>query len=278
MRAPAPDQQLADMQWSASTLLALANPSGMMEGDDFDTKMQSFGRILKREKQIVLKERHVQAGLDQGDSMADGSGDPALQELARSNVGGPALLHGLRQGAKDNLMVVDHFKWKLPITELTQCCLASKGTQSTSGMPLADLETQWRKDHELIDHDDLKPLAGENKRKPFPVTACAKIGTCVCGPTGKASVAMCHKLTQFLKQSHPGTAKEPSEERQRYYDGLIVLELATQELDSLDFGHQDGQVLHLHCGYTNFLTWEAVCMRLHVCFYNPFTGCLTRVG
>jgi len=83
-----------------------------------------------------------------------------------------------------------------------------------------------------------------------------------------------------MKRSFPGTMQLPSEEKKRFCEKLCVLELSSKELslDSkppLEFGvdASDGhRVLFLHCGHTNFSTWETTCTRLHPCYYNPFTG------
>ena len=144
------------------------------------------------------------------------------------------------------------------------------------------MDNQWTKEHELVQQPEskLKPGPGKN----FNPTACFKLGSCVCKGDGKSKLAMAHKLTAHVKKSHPGTQKEPSPERQRFSEGLCVLEISPHDCDPdvlYDNRYHgpacgDGNVvLYLHVGATNFQTWEMTCTRLHCCHYNPFSGLLT---
>ena len=134
---------------------------------------------------------------------------------------------------------------------------------------------QWMKDHELVQHEELASLQ-PGPAKQFSLSPCAKLGTCVCGPKGKEFLLMWHKLRSHLKEAHPGTQKKPSSELVRYKEGLVVLELASEEIHDLlapGSGREAGsETVYLHLGFTNFSTWETACTRLLHCFYNPFTG------
>ena len=249
--------------------LAAANPSFLVDGDDFDSRFSSFCQIVHAEQKQKRMDKLAAKTVD--DPTTDGSQDLAAQELARS--GGPGFVQGLRH-APTGQMVLDHFHWKLPMVQFLKACLHEK-SRLEGQMRLSDLVTLWKKDHELLQHEQLDTLQ-PGPAKQFPVSSCAKLGTCVCGPDGKKFILMWSKLREHIKGSHPGTQKEPSPELVRYRDGLLVLELASEEIQDLQPPGRDRetglQVIYLHVGFTNFSTWETACTRLHVRFYNPFTG------
>ena len=258
-------------------VLAVSKPGFYVDGDSFNARFRAFSQIVQREQRQRLQDAKKVFSLDNGDPTVDGSSDPSMRELSCVRHGGSGFLQGLRKSPQGFSMCVDHFEWRMPITQFVQCCLHEKGILDDN-LRLQDMETQWMKDHELIQHEHLEQLQ-MGPGKPFPASACHKLGTCVCGERGKEAVAMTHKLKTYMKSCYGGgTQKQPSEERVRFSEGLIVVELASEELSSLyvsSSGSESGpEVLYLHAGYNNFSIWETTCARLHCSFFNPFTGCL----
>lgn len=98
-----------------------------------------------------------------------------------------------------------------------------------------------------------------------------KLGSCVCDSQGPARMMMLQKLTNYLKQVHPGTHKAPSSERTKLLKGLIVIEISEFERGSLEYFEDDSFFLHL--GYVNFKMWsKMVALKLSWVHANPFTG------
>lgn len=244
----------------------------MIAGDDFSERFGSFKQIILQEQRAKRQaEQIAQDPVDPTDSAAQ---DPSLVELVNS--GGPGLLEGLRRNPNCGL-AVDRFRWKLPIIPFIRAAL-DFAARSEDEPKVADLENAWARLHELVQHEKQQKLDFGNG-KPFPVTPCRRLGTCVCSPVGKAAAVMFQRLMAYMKSTHPGTAKEPSPARLRFSSKLCVLELCSESL-GLDPpptlgikgpGHGP-TLLYLHCGHTNYSTWETTCTRLHVCFYNPNSG------
>lgn len=263
---------------NSSSILVDANPSLLMDGDNFSDRLVVFKKFINKERRE--KRAAEKASRQPNDPTDAGSQDASMAELSR--FAGPGLLHGLRRGPindGDASLAVDRFEWKLPLIPFVRAVLHSKSVhdEDVNG---ADLVNQWSKLHELVQHENLEKIDFEGKKAPFKKTLCAKLGVCVCSTTGKAFAAMARLLAAYMKRSFPGTMQLPSEEKKRFCEKLCVLELSSKELslDSkppLEFGvdGSDGhRVLFLHCGHTNFSTWETTCTRLHPCYYNPFTG------
>ena len=264
--APGPGNLVA----VASSALADPNPSLLMDGDDFESRFASFKKnALQEQKQ----QREATAALClPKDPTQSGSQDSAMVELGRT--GGPGLLDGLRQTSKSDgiasPLLVDRFHWKLPLVQFARAVLNSPA-RLDDDLRFMDLEHQWGKLHELIQHEKQDPMTFGDK-KPFLLSTCARLGTCVCSRNGKAAAAMCQFLMSYVKRIHPGTMKQPSPERERFVKKLCVLELSSKEISLAEPPSLDAQVLYLHCGYTNFSTWETTCTRLHLCFYNRVNG------
>ena len=263
--APLDDAGAVAIFENSSSILADANPSLLMDGDTFSDNKE------RREKRAA-----EQAAREPKDP-TDAGQDASMAQLSRYS--GPGLLHGLRRGPindGDASLAVDRFEWKLPVIPFVRAVLHSKSIdeEDVNG---ADLVNQWSKLHELVQHEHLEKINFDGKKAPFKKTLCAKLCVCVCSTTGKAFAAMAKLLASYMKRSFPGTMQLPSQEKIRFCEKLIVLELSSKELslDSkppLEFGVDGHRVLFLHCGHTNFSTWETTCTRLHPCYYNPFTG------
>lgn len=259
--------------------LILADPQSslVVDGDDFGERFNSFKQILRREQKS--KKQSDTLARQPEDPTDDGSHDMSMSQFVRA--GGPGLVDGLRRhptGAGAASLVVDRFHWKLPIVPFVQAVL-DEGARAEDELKVIELEDAWTRLHELVQHSDQKELDFRNGGgKPFPITACSKLGTCVCSSEGKAAALMIYKLKAHMKACHPGTHKEPSQERMRFYAKLCVLELCSEDLGTSEppmWEQTDGsesKLLYLHCGYTNFSTWETTCTRLHECFYNPING------
>ena len=261
----------AHCELSGQDILETVQPCSVMDGDDFSEKFLAFTKIVNLECAKQRKEKRLE--IDQlKDPTTDGSCDPAFQELSRPGHGGPGLLDGIRQAPPS--VIVDHFNWKLPVTRLTQTWL-HEAARLDGQLRLSDLEDKWLEDHRLVQHEEQKPLQ-VLPEKQFTLSHCAKLGVCVCQQGGKSAVAMTHKLVAHTKQCHPGTYKQPSAEREAYAEGLVVVELASEELGPNTLYSQGAKVIYLHAGHTNFTTWESTCTRLHVSLFNPFTGLLTH--
>ena len=278
LQGPQPNAQLAVEEFNAgeiSDILCQVNPSTLVAGDDFDSRYVAFTEIVKSQQKKHRQEKLVPK--DQEDPTTDGSLDLSIQELCRHGHGGPGFGVGLRQ-APQSSMVVDHFQWTMPLTSFAKSCL-HEAARLEGQLRLSDLEEKWCEDHRLVEKEEPLEFGPGNQ---FSLSPCAKVGTCVCGQEGRASVAMAHKLTSYLKSCHPGTNKEPSVERETFQQGLVVIEIASEEQDSLytlnssETGENAGpKVLYLHAGHTNFSTWETTGSLLHCSLFNPFTGYLT---
>ena len=261
----------AHFESSGKDILETVQPCTVMDGDDFSEKYLAFSKIVNLERAKQRKEKRLETE-QLKDPTTDGSCDSAFQELSRPGHGGPGLLDGIRQAPSS--VILDHFEWKLPVTRFTQTCL-HEVSRIEGQLRLADLEDKWLEDHRLVQHEEQEPLQ-ISPEKQFTLSHCAKLGVCVCQRGGKSAVAMTHKLVAHTKQCHPGTHKQPSAEREAYVEGLVVVELASEELGPNTLYSQGAKVIYLHAGHTNFMTWESTCTRLHVSLFNPFTGPLTH--
>ena len=269
--APVPDH--------CSRILAVPNPMFLLDGEDLTERFCSFKKILNSERKA--RRQADEAMRQPEDPTEPGSKDQTVSSHF-IRAGGPGLLTGLRRspvGSGPAALAVDHFRWKLPIIPFVRAAL-NLPARFEDELTTTAMENAWVELHELVQHSKQEPLSlgkGEN----FTVSACAKLGSCVCSPDGKAAAVMCHKLAAHMKKTHPGTHKNSTPERDRFVAKLCVLELCSEEVglekplpglprESDESGHVTH--LFLHCGYTNFTTWETTCTRLHVCLYNPLNG------
>ena len=261
-----------------SQVIASPNPAFFLEGEDLSGRFESFKKHLNLEQKA---RRQADEALRCPKDPTDPASNDQLLSSQLIRAGGKGLLAGLRRspiGSGPAALAVDHFRWKLPLIPVLRAAL-NDAARFEDELRVADLENDWARLHELVQHDKQEPLTF-GKNATFPVKACAKLATCVCSENGKAAAVMWHKLKTYLKKMHPGTHKKSTPERDRFVAKLCVLELCSLELgleqplppQQIEDDSTQGAHLFLHCGYTNFTTWETAGTRLHICHYNPLNG------